>query len=444
MLTRSWSCIWAIVPADYYYVILRLPSQTSRLLLVAIAFLCAVALSFFGIRAALATYYVSLNTRAGIETAVRLEPHDPDKWYFLGRYWQYSLVEPDTGQAIRAYRTSLSLNPHSANTWLELASAYETDGDIDAARKANLEAKNVYPASAEVLWRYGNFLLRQNELESAFAEIHRAIEEDPKFGAEAVRVCRHAESDFNRILDRILPPIAEAYLNAVWELTEEGDTKDALKVWSKLVALHPRLHELEVAHFVGGLLREQQTVDAGRVWGQAITLMDLPKMDDPPGSLIWDGGFETDVTDVDLAWRIEPHRSVIISYDQNVKHSGLRALRLDIDQKDISGFVGVCQRVIVEPKTAYEFSAWLRTRDLAKEGGIFFRLATPGLQASPLFETTKLRGTNEWTKISMPWTSPDESHLAQVCLARSREYDPGHGIAWVDDVSLLKLDTTIK
>jgi hypothetical protein len=408
------------------------------------AFLFAVALSFFGIRAALAAHYVSLSTRAGFETAVRLEPNDPDMWYFLGRYWQFDPVEADTGRAITAYRTSLGLNPRSADTWLDLALAYETQGEVDAARKAFLEAKGLYPASAEVLWSYANFLLRQNEFESAFPDFHRAIEEAPQLGAEAVRICRHVEPDFNQILNRVLPPKAEAYLSAVGELTMEADTTDALKVWSRLFLLHPKLHSSEVIPFVDGLLRGQQTSDAAKVWGQAVTLMDLPRMDDPARSLIWDGGFETDVTGGGLAWRIRQHQNPVIGYDHNVMHSGLRALRLDFDQKNFSDFIDVCQLAVVEPKTTYEFTAWLRTKDMAKEGGIFFRLAMPDLQASPVFETTKLLGTNEWTKVSMPWTSPDESRLAQVCLARLRAYDQHHGTAWVDDVSLLKLDSTTK
>lgn len=416
----------------------------NRLLLVATAFLFAVALSFFGIRAALAAHYVDLNTRAGFETAVRLEPNDPRTWYFLGRYWQYDPVGGDTGRAIRAYKISLGLNPLSADIWLDLASAYETEGEIDAARKAFLEAKRLYPVSAEVLWAYGNFLLRQNELESAFAEFHRAVEENPQLAGEAVRICRHVEPDFDQILYRVLPPKAEAYLNAVGELTNETDTTDALEVWSKLFVLHPKLHSREVTPFVDELLRRRQPSDAARVWRQAVTLMELPKMDDPAGSLIWDGGFETDVTGGGLAWRWEQHQSPVINYDHNVMHSGLRALRLDFDQKNISGFVDVCQPVVVEPKTAYEFTAWLRTKDMAKEGGIFFRFAMPDLQASPVFETTKLLGTNEWTKVSIPWTSPAESRLAQVCLERSRAYDQHHGTTWVDDVSLLKLDSTTK
>src|SRR5580704_12039516 len=121
------------------------------------AFLFDVAVSFFGIRAALAAHYVSLNTRSGFETALRLEPNDPDMWYFRGRYWQFDPVETDTGRAVRAFKAALGLNPLSADTWLDLASAYETEGELDAARKVFLEAKHLYPAPSEVLWGYGNF-----------------------------------------------------------------------------------------------------------------------------------------------------------------------------------------------------------------------------------------------------------------------------------------------
>jgi len=84
---------------------------------------------------------------------------------------------------------SRSLDPFSADTLLDLATNYEDAGKITDARAAYLQAKQVYPLSAEVLWRYGNFLLRQNEIAPAFSEIHRAVELDPKRGAEAFSRC---------------------------------------------------------------------------------------------------------------------------------------------------------------------------------------------------------------------------------------------------------------
>jgi len=61
----------------------------------ALALICAVFLSYFSVRNALAAHYVSLQTRRGYERATRLEPRDFQNWLLLGGYWQYNLEQPD-------------------------------------------------------------------------------------------------------------------------------------------------------------------------------------------------------------------------------------------------------------------------------------------------------------------------------------------------------------
>src|SRR5258705_1991627 len=109
------------------------------------------------------------------ERAVRVDPADAQNWYLLGRYWQYNLEDPDAAHAIRSYLSALSFNPASSETWLDLATAYESEGNPGAARDAFLHAKKVYPLSARVSWRYGNFLLRQGELVFAFSYIRPRV-----------------------------------------------------------------------------------------------------------------------------------------------------------------------------------------------------------------------------------------------------------------------------
>src|SRR2546430_1490625 len=165
--------------------ILGLSSIAQRGLLVVASFAVALILSYFSIRNALAAHYAGLETPEGYERATRLEPANPRNWYLLGRYWQYNLEDPDAARAIRSYLSALSLNPGSSDTWLDLATVYESEGNLVAARDAFLHAKKVYPLSAEVAWRYGNFLLRQGELEPAFTEMRHAVEADPQRAAES-------------------------------------------------------------------------------------------------------------------------------------------------------------------------------------------------------------------------------------------------------------------
>ena len=112
--------------------ILRLSSPAARILLVLLASMLAAALSYSGIRNALAMHDAGLNTPEGYERATHLEPDDARSWYLLGRYWQYNLEDPDAQRAIRAYQTALSFDAHSADTWLDLATEYESEGDIAA------------------------------------------------------------------------------------------------------------------------------------------------------------------------------------------------------------------------------------------------------------------------------------------------------------------------
>ncbi len=434
-------CINANTAANLTDIMLRVP-VSARLVALALAVLTAGFLSYFSIRTALAAHYLGLNTLNGFEKATQLEPSNAMNWYFLGRYWQFNFENPDLDRAVSAYRKALELDPRSANIWLDLASAYEGEADINAARTAFLNAKRVYPVSGDVAWRYGNFLLRQNELAAGFLEIRHAIEADPTRGLEAFEVLQHFESDFDSILDRGLPPIANVYIDAIWRLTDEGRTNQGLKVWSKLVALHPKLSSREVFFFVDGLLNNNQTGEAEKVWRQAVALMDLPKVEDAPSSLIWDGGFETAVIGGGLAWRIQPWPNVMIGHDRSVRHSGMGALRIDFGVGENSDFAGVCQRVVLEPNATYELSGWLRTREIAQGRGMFLQLAEPGMPWNRHAKTSELAGTTEWTRVSTRWVSPDHPRLAEVCLARlsGLESNKVPATVWVDDVSLLKLE----
>src|SRR5690242_14832237 len=141
--------------------LLRLSNPAARLAILFLAVALAATLTFFSVRNARAVNQAELATRSGYEAATRLEPANPENWYLLGRYWQYTLDDPDPARAIANFRHALSLNPRYADAWLDLAAVYEAEGDLFGARGAYVQARNAYPASAAVAWRYGNFLLRQ-------------------------------------------------------------------------------------------------------------------------------------------------------------------------------------------------------------------------------------------------------------------------------------------
>src|ERR1700686_1288251 len=250
--------------------LVSLSSAAARGALVGVALAIAAYLSYFSVRTARATYYTETETLYGFERATQIEPGDARNWYLLGRYLQYSFEDANPQRAISSYRKSLEIDPHATSTWLELAATYEAESNDVAARNAFINAKKAYPLSPEVSWRYGNFLLRQGELEPAFTEMRHAVEVDPGRAAEAFSRSLRAGSSIETALDRVLPPNSEAYIDVIWDQTTDRHPGNALKVWDRLVAIHPRLPLGDVSPLVLALRNSKQIKDARRVWVQAV------------------------------------------------------------------------------------------------------------------------------------------------------------------------------
>jgi hypothetical protein len=421
--------------------ILRLSTPAARGLLVLLALALTAILAYSGVCNALAVHEAGLNTPRGLQLATRLEPANAENWYLLGRYWQYNLDDPNIENAIQAYQKSLSLDAHSADTWSDLAMAYESEDNLPAARDAFLHAKSAYPLSPEVAWRFGNFLLRRGELDAAFAEIRHAVEIDPKRGAAAFALCSRVDSSTNEVLDRVLPPSQQAYLSVISSLTDQQRVEQALMVWSRLMDLHPHIALNDSNQLIEALIQKNQMLDAQRVWNQAIFSAGVSRPPDPPGSLVWDGGFESDIINAGFTWRYSPYvHGVQIGLDSREKHSGNRSLRLTFSGLQNVDFHDVCQYVVVEPSTAYRFSAWIQTRSLSTDEGVRFGLSAIGDSSSSLSWTNAVQGTQPWTQIELPWTASPDTRQLRLCISRrpSAKFDSKiRGSAWIDDVSLV-------
>jgi hypothetical protein len=419
---------------------LRLPNPAARLAVVVLAFALAATLTFFSVRNARAANQAGLGARAGYEAAASLEPANPENWYLLGRYWQYTLDDPDPTLAISNFRRALSLNPRYADAWLDLGTVYESEGDFSAARGSYLQARNAYPLSAAVAWRYGNFLLRQGEVPKAFAEIRRAVYADPKRSAEAFSRCWRIDPNVESILDNVIPPDRAAYLDVIRELAAADQLAATLTVWQRLVSLHPRMSPADVISLADFLIQKGHFDDAHRVWQDAFHLSDVAT-GDPPGSVLWDGGFESNVRGGGFAWTFPaPSPGVQVILDRRQKHTGKQSLRLFFDGKRNTNYQGVCTNAEVQPETTYRFSAWVRTQALTSDEGVRFRLfGFSDSHASGSTDSQDSRGTQSWTRVEMPWISGNDVRRARVCVLRhlSRGLDARiQGTAWIDDISL--------
>jgi hypothetical protein len=423
--------------------ILRLSDSLSRGLVVVSAILLGLWLSFFGIRAAIARYGAEGDTANQLKLAVRLEPENPSYWYFLGRYQQYNLEQSNPVMAIESYRKSVVLNPLATDAWLDLGMAYELDAQTDQARLAYLEAKKSYPSSAEVSWRYGNFLLRQGQQVQAYTELRRAIEADPGRAAAAFSRAYRSNPNLDEILEQLLPATQRVYVDVIAEAVHSKQLAVAQIVWVQLMALHPRLSIPEVDQLVSPLLQVGDLTAARRIWDQGVATMNLPPLLQPVGSVVWDPSFESGIAGYSFSWHYQLQsiqQGVSIGLDRSEKLSGNQSLRLSFDGKHNPNLEAACALGIVQPGATYHFSASIKTRNITTENGVGLRLHSADDRGAAVLNTLEFHGTNTWTSVDEMWTASSRTHRVQVCVVRDPSDIPGvriSGTAWVDDVNLV-------
>jgi tetratricopeptide (TPR) repeat protein len=421
--------------------ILRLSDSLSRALVVAAALLLGLWLCLFSVRAAIARYCSEGDSQKRLESAVRLEPGNSNYWYILGRYQQYNLEDPDAAQAEASYRNAIVLNPVDTDAWLDLGTAYELDGKMQEAREAYLQAKKSYPTSADVSWRYGNFLLREGEQAQAYAELRRAIEADPRRAAAAFSRAYRSNPNIDELLGQLLPPIPGVYVDVIWEALSDKQLAVAKTVWARLISLHPRLAIRDVDHFVSELLSAGEFPEARRAWDQGTATMNLPPLLQLKSSVVWDPSFETDLSGHAFGWHYSPIvQGVSVGLDKVEKLSGNQSLRLSFDGKHDPNLEAACTLAVVQPSTTYRFSGWIKTKAITGDQGIAFRLRQVEGNSPPVVNTKQVLDTNPWTFVDQSWTSGTDGHRVEICVTRDASENPEvriSGTAWVDDVNLL-------
>jgi tetratricopeptide (TPR) repeat protein len=413
-----------------------------RILMVLSSAVFAAGLTYFAVRNALSAHYRDNDwaTRADYEHAVRLEPTDPRNWYLLGRSYLYDLEQPDPLKAIEALGRSVKLDPYSAEALLDLANAYDGEGDATHALEAYRAAQRVYPLSADVCWSYGNLLLRRGQQDAAFAQIRKAVELEPKRGAEAFALAMRVQPDVNILLDQVVPADTAVYLPIVHTLSDAGEIATAQAVWKRLLALHQKVPIQDTVNYVDAVNRKLGPSESTRAWQEAVSIMQNPPPPDPGDSLIWDGGFESAYDGGGYAWHFNRNaRELQISFSTTEKHSGDRSIRVLFNGRKNLNFEDVCHNIAPQEGQTYLLTGWVKTQSLTSSEGIRLQIFAFAQAGNVTVMTDDARGTQDWKQLRLTWTAPQGANFGTVCVRRLMSDMPGgniQGAAWIDDISL--------
>lgn len=379
-------------------------------------------------------------TLAGQIRGAKLEGN-AEAWDRIGEALATDFNDPQPERAQQYLQTAVRLDPRSADYWMDLAEIFEAQGQISKALDAYHRAQAEYPSSANVAWRYGNFLLRQGETSQALAQIRHAILADGMLAPLAIAEVWSVDPSVDTLLNNVLPRSRKFYFEALDFLSAKHEDQAALQTWTKIkaVAASRPLNLPQMFPFINELISSDRAADSERVWREALKAAHWPEARPTAGSAVWNGGFEAPIANGGLDWRFDEEPGDYISIDAYTHHSGSHSLRVDFTDGANLDFAGVQQFVPVQPKTEYLFQCFMRTRSITTDSGMRFEIVDLN-HGEVNVHTHALIGTNSWTPLSVTFTTGPDTHFVDIRLRRypSKLFDNKlGGTVWVDGVTLV-------
>ena len=366
------------------------------------------------------------------QLAVNFAPDDP-----LAN-WLFANTKTANSDSVQGLEKVVKLSPSDFRWWIELGRAREQAENYEAAEKAFQKAVEFAPDYAFPHWQFGNYYLRRNRTDEAFAELKKAAENNTVYREQVFSIAwSYFEKDTAK-LEQIVgdSAVGRADLAKFYAIKERP--KDSLRIWNTLS------EEDKKANATGANLIARVLYDK-RFNREAIEFVRQIGIEpEAKAETIQNAGFEKPIgeaQDTYFGWKVSPITKIEVRPDSTQKHEGNRSLRVSFNGYADATLYGIYQTVTVEPKANYRLSFWVRTENL-KSGG------TPNLEIYNAADSKNIAtsaafpvGTNDWQQIKIEFAAPEntEAVVLRTIRAFCGNECPIVGTFWYDDFKLERL-----
>src|SRR5579884_3754398 len=237
-------------------------------------------------RAYLATLVSERPTAKNLQAASQLDPSDAEYPLELGRLYQYSAQDIDPDRAIQELTRSAQLNPYDPQTWLDLANAFQLQGEADKAEACMRRADFLAPHLPRFQWAIGNFFLLHNNLDEAFRHFKMVLAaneyQDPIFNT-----AWKASGDPQKILAELIPKNADQELQYLNYLIASHHWNETEPVWELIAKSRTSFRPpwlLPISTSSSGHRKRMKLTRCGLRCGKKALF--LPPMN-PPRKILW-------------------------------------------------------------------------------------------------------------------------------------------------------------
>ena len=344
----------------------------------------------------------------------------------------------DPDAALARLHSAIAANPTEGRAFAALGLLMERRGEAAKARQAMETASRLSPQRGDVQTEVAAYWMRQGDLKHALGHWNTVLrwrgEEHARIFPELLKLAgdpaRHAA--FMSLLEQ---PVVwwPAFFNYAAAKAPDVNT---VRVLFNLQQGGPNAATPDMLRaYLARLQRENQWLEAWFVW-----LNSLPKEQIRRMGYLYNGSFETPLTDLGFDWIHQKHPAVMLDTAGTYDSSGDRALRVSFRGLRVQ-FQHLYQYLMLPPGE-FRLHGRVRPDNLQAEQGMQWALYCVG-QNAPLAVTDRFRGSNPWTRFRTPFTIPAEGCPVQMLrleLAGTVRLDfDATGTIWFDDLAIEKM-----
>lgn len=370
-----------------------------RLFAIALCLFLIQASARFGFSKLLTRYSLITHSSSVAETAVQLNPPDPEAHRARAAAYNY---EQRHDEAARSLASAVTLRPRDDYLWIELGNTREELGDTAGALAALDQAVRRAPYYAHTHWQRGNLLLRMNRTDEAFADLRQAATANRKY--------------FPNLID------------LAW-----GISKGNLKTAESLINISNETERLALIRYLGSKsFRDAFALAHGSAFTSFLN-----------------GGFEDPLllNDVTFGWIVAADQKNHLAIDVAEKFDGAKSLQVNFDGAWAPGTAPLSQTLAVDPAKTYRISFAVKTKDLVT-GGPPLITARDGTNNQLLGKSENIpTATTPWRTLNFDFTTLTSTQAAVIRLERSNCDStpcPIFGTLWLDQFQIEQAKPVIK
>ena len=407
-----------------------------RLFLAIIFFLAA----GLAMSSALAEWFSLQVPPEGFRNAIRFAPWNAEYYAGLARSLERPLKPRNLIEVIHLYEKAVQLAPRDAAYWSRLGNAYAWAGREPDAQHAYSQALSLSPGSPTVNWVAANFYLREGSPDRALELLRKAILLDADLRRPAFDLAWRATQDGELIAGEMIPSRPDVHSEYLRYLIETGRIDEATAAWNRAIERGYPLDPKTAFPYMDALIQFHRIGALKAAWS-AMTRKDPSLVDTGTrdSNLLVNGGFEKEILNGGLDWRLNPEQGAAITVDRAAPLEGTRSLEIKFDGTQNLADALVFEYVPVRADTSYSFSGYMRALNLTTGSGPRFEICDADVPARLFIQTEGVLGSSSWTMRQLNFRTGPETQLLMLRVTRpasGKFASRISGTVWVDQLEL--------